>query len=229
MRNIQVLPKIEVWKDLVGYEGIYQVSNFGNVKSLDNDKTKKEKILKPSLKTDGYFQVCLQVNNIRKTYTIHSLVAVCFLNHIPDGTNNIVVDHINSVRTDNNLSNLRLVSNRFNLSRRVRKSNHVGVNYCNFHKRYTAKIFNKGKSKTLGYYKTEQEAIDSYKHALVCIETNDNFAFEYNEKTSKYKGVSFDKTRGKWIAQIKINYKKFFIGRFDTEIEAYNQYIKFKK
>ena len=217
----------EVWKDIVGYEGYYQVSDLGNVKSLGNEKTKKDKILKPSLSTNGYYQVGLQINGVRKTYKIHTLVAMSFLNHIPNGTHEVVVDHINTIRTDNNLNNLRLVSSRFNSSRRDRKSNHVGIAYCNFHKKYTAKIFHKGRSKTLGYYITEKEAIESYNNTLNLITTKEDFELEYKDKTSDYRGVSFDKTRNKWVAQIKINYKKYFIGRFNTELEANNAYLKF--
>jgi len=60
MKNIHVLPKqkdFEVWKDVVGYEGLYQVSNFGNVKSLGNSFSRKERFLKLSPQSKGYLTV----------------------------------------------------------------------------------------------------------------------------------------------------------------------------
>ena len=63
----------ETWKDIRGYEGLYQVSNFGNVRN------KKFKILKPRKNKNGYFQVNLSKNNKHKNYYIHRLVAIMFL------------------------------------------------------------------------------------------------------------------------------------------------------
>ena len=95
---------MEIWKDIPSYEGHYQVSNLGNVKSI---KYSRQRILKPATNIHGYFMVCLHVKNTQKLITIHSLVSMAFLNHKPNKTHEIVIDHINNLKTDNRLENLR--------------------------------------------------------------------------------------------------------------------------
>lgn len=69
----------ELWKDIPGYEGLYQVSNMGRVKSLGNGGThKSEKILKPH-KPHGYYQAVLFKNGIKKHFKVHRLVAEAFI------------------------------------------------------------------------------------------------------------------------------------------------------
>lgn len=101
---------IEIWKDIPNYEGLYQVSNLGRVKSLERidalGHRLKEKILKPKL-TRGYYEVGLFKNSIRKMYLVHRLVWEAFNGHIPEG---LQVNHINEVKTDNRLSNLNLMT-----------------------------------------------------------------------------------------------------------------------
>lgn len=231
MKNIHVLATDnisgEVWKDVIGYEGLYQVSNFGNVKSLGNEKTKKEKVLKAGLDGNGYLQVSLQINNIRKTFKVHKLVALCFLNHKPDGTNKIVVDHIDKNKLNNNLINLRLITNRENLSTQGGTSMFVGVYFCKSYKKWISKIQVNKKQVSLGYFDTENSAKEAYEDALKLLENGDISFVKFNKKSSQYKGVSFDKSRKKWLAQIKINYKKIFLGRYETEEEAKNAYEKY--
>ena len=97
----------EIWKDIKGYENIYQISNKGNVKSLGNNKTKKEKILKPSVDKGGYMFICLHKNGVKKKYLVHRLVAEAFYGRIPQG---MQVNHINEIKSDNRLENLNLMT-----------------------------------------------------------------------------------------------------------------------
>lgn len=99
----------EVWKDVVGYEGAYMVSNLGRVKSLPRVAKNRhgyrpirERVLKPAYK-NGYLYVSLKLNTKSKTYAIHRLVAEAF---IPNPYNKPCVDHINSIRDDNREVNL---------------------------------------------------------------------------------------------------------------------------
>lgn len=97
----------EIWKDIKNYEGLYQVSNMGRVKSLKRmmNKRKCEEIIKtPSLGGRGYKRVSLCNNGIIKYYSIHRLVAEAF---IPNEENKPTVDHIDRNISNNCVSNLR--------------------------------------------------------------------------------------------------------------------------
>ena len=105
---------IEIWKDVKGFEGLYQISNFGNVKSVDRiskhskgDLTLKGRILKPINIGKGYLGVALSKNGKVKNHYIHRLVAEAFINN---NENKPCIDHINGNRTDNRVNNLRWVN-----------------------------------------------------------------------------------------------------------------------
>lgn len=110
----------EIWKDVQGYERLYQVSNLGRVKSLGRfvDKLKchywqEEKILKLRKRADGYLNVILSKKGKTKTFSVHRLVAVAF---IPNPENKTEVDHINAIKTDNSVNNLRWASHKENMN-----------------------------------------------------------------------------------------------------------------
>lgn len=91
----------EVWQDIQGYSGIYQVSTLGRIRSL---KKGKIKLLKPYINNMGYAVLSLYANHKQKTYHVHKLVAETFLVKV-DGKN--YIDHINGIKTDNRIDNLR--------------------------------------------------------------------------------------------------------------------------
>lgn len=101
---------VEIWKDIEGYEGLYQVSNFGNVKSLNYRHTGKEKLLK-ARNNKGYLIICLWRDSKQKTFKVHRLVATAFL---PNPDSLPQVNHISEDKTNNTVSNLEWCSAEYN-------------------------------------------------------------------------------------------------------------------
>ena len=99
--------KNEEWRDVVGYEGRYQVSNMGRVKSLGRKdclgRIQKERILKPGVNGGGYLKVGLRAGGKQKMFLVHRLVCQSFHEN-PD--NKPQVNHLNEIKTDNRASNL---------------------------------------------------------------------------------------------------------------------------
>lgn len=102
---------MEVWKDIEGYEGLYQVSNLGNVRSLNWRNTGKIRNLTLKRHNRGYLQIELSKARVCKTFMVHRLVAKHFVPGYVDG---LVVNHINECKTDNRADNLEWVSQSIN-------------------------------------------------------------------------------------------------------------------
>ena len=169
MTNIQQ----EIWKDITNFEGYYQISNLGRVKSLERivphsaskNRTVFERILSPAFDKNGYERVNLSKNHKLKYLRVNVLVASAFLDS-HNFNKCYVVDHINNIKTDNRVCNLQIISTRENTSK-------------------------------------------------------DKFRLN---KSSKYVGVSFEKSSKKWVANIRINGKATKIGRFVNEYDAHLAY-----
>ena len=169
---------IEEWRDIVGYEGLYQISNLGMIKSLKKIKLnkglypfeQKEMVLKPGLNDKGYLIVVLTINKKRKTYSVHQLVAMSFLNHTPC-KHKLVVNHINFIKTDNRIENLEIVTNRenCNLKHIKHSSNYTGVSWNKADNKWLSFIKIKGKSKYLGRFINEEEASKAYENAYKAL------------------------------------------------------------
>lgn len=155
---------MEEFRDIPGYEGLYQVSNLGRVKSFWN---KTEKILKPAKNSNGYMQVVLCKSDIKKGVTIHQLIAMTFLGHEPCG-HGLVVDHINNDKTDNRLDNLQVVTHRFNVYKTQGKgtSKYKGVSWFKDRNKWRTQININGKFNHLGYFNCELAAHQAYQNKL---------------------------------------------------------------
>ena len=159
----------EVWKPIVGYEGIYEVSNFGNVRSF---KCKNVKIFKLSYNKLNYVTVTLHLNGKQKTRAVHQLVAEAFLGHTPCG-HELVIDHINDNKSDNRLENLQIVTTRFNCRKTQGKytSQYKGVHFSKYMNKWHSSIRINNKKVHLGYFSKEEEARDAYISKLNQIKT----------------------------------------------------------
>ena len=124
----------EIWKDIKGYVGFYQVSNLGRVRSVEREIYKSnnvKQISKSSIlkfeKSKGYNYVHLFKNGTRKRIAVHRLVAEAFIlnpNNLPE------VDHINTIRDDNRVENLRWVTHKENMNNELTKLN-IGKSVTN--------------------------------------------------------------------------------------------------
>lgn len=101
----------EIWKDIKDYEGLYQVSNLGRVKSLNYLRTEKEQILKTNKVCRGYYQVVLWKDKKPKRYSVHRLVAEAFL---PNPFNYPIINHKDENPSNNCSQNLEWVTYKYN-------------------------------------------------------------------------------------------------------------------
>lgn len=115
IKSFKSLNNFEVYKDIVDYEGQYQVSNLGNIYSV-----KRKKVMKPQVNCWGYLVIGLRnnKNKTRKIYQVHRLVAQAF---IPNPENKPQIDHINTQKSDNRVENLRWVTSKENMANPITK------------------------------------------------------------------------------------------------------------
>ena len=173
----------EIWKDIEGYDGYYQISNLGRVKSLSREiynkrgyfKT-KDKILKQCV-IKYYCYTFISYNGEKNTYTVHRLVAKYFIDNIH---NKPQVNHKNSNSSDNRIENLEWVSARENECHKQSKNKnntsiYTGVSFNLHSKKWRSTInFNK-KFIFLGYFNTQEEAYQ----ARCDYEKNNNIENKY--------------------------------------------------
>lgn len=159
----------EIWKDVIGYEGLYHISNTGRVRSF---LRKNEKTIKLNIDSNGYPIVSLTKNGKRKTRKRHQLVAEAFLSHIPCGFEKII-NHINHIKTDNRVENLEITTTRRNLLHETKLTKKLpGSYYEKRLKKWRSSIQVKGVTTYLGLYDTPEEASKVYMIAVVQLETN---------------------------------------------------------
>lgn len=131
---------MEVWKDIRGYEGLYQVSNLGNVRSLNWRNTGTVRNLTLKSHNRGYLKVELASKGKCKTFMVHRLVAFHFVPGYQDG---FVVNHINERKTDNRADNLEWVSQAKNTEYTLSKHSSVS-DRCRSNKRQIIQLKENG-------------------------------------------------------------------------------------
>ena len=164
---------MEIWKDIPGYEGLYQVSNLGIVKSLSRKVCNHQgcHISKEKIMTQQYLKKYKRVVLNGKSFMVHQLVAMAFLGHKPCG-HTLVIDHINDDASDNRLENLQIVTQRFNSYKTQGKgtSKYKGVGWSIEKNKWRSYIRINGFMKHLGYFNCEEEAHKVYQNKLKELE-----------------------------------------------------------
>ena len=169
----------EIWKDIPEYEGLYQVSSYGRIKSLDriivnngnlgmNKISRlKSKVLSKRI-SNGYNLVSLCKDGKMKQFKASRLVYATFVGDILD---DMVIDHINNISSDDRLENLQMISNRLNVSKdRKPKSKMTGSYKSSRTNKWFAQIVVNKKTIYIGQYDTEVEAHEAYINKLKELE-----------------------------------------------------------
>lgn len=147
------------WKSAIGYEGIYSVSNAGEIK---NDKTGR--IRKLNLDKYGYLTLVLSKCGKSKSHKVHRIVFNAFVGEFD---NNLVIDHKDGIKRNNKPENLRQILTRENTSRaKKRLSDFRGVRYFKGREKWGAEIQIDGVRYFLGLYEDEKQASNEYQIAL---------------------------------------------------------------
>lgn len=160
---------MEIWKSIQGYEGFYEVSNKGRIKSLkrtvknsgsySGKRIYHEKILKQNINRLGYHVVTLSKHSKRKFFIVHRIVANAFIDNpkkLPE------VNHKDLNKSNNNVQNLEWCTRSENVNHFYNKTNtsskHKGVYYQKDRKKWGAYVDYQGKRISLGRFNTESEA-----------------------------------------------------------------------
>jgi hypothetical protein len=152
------------WKEVPGYEGIYEVSDAGDIRSIKGFGYKDRKISKHR---NGYLQIMLHRNKVSINHMVHRLVMSAFV-----GPSELAVDHINGEKTDNRLSNLRYCTDRQNQNfgnksfKVAKSSKYIGVTWNETSRKWQASININGRRQHLGVFDDEHEASECYQDAL---------------------------------------------------------------
>lgn len=149
---------VEEWRDIEGFEGLYQVSNLGEVKSLRKEralghsvKVTEEHILRPSTHRDGYLRVVLMKDHVRYTRLIHRLVAQTFISN-PE--NKPTVNHLDEIKTHNSVDNLEWAT--------ISENTTYGNAYV---ERVKTQKMHQPKSKVVYQYTLDKELVAKYTSA----------------------------------------------------------------
>jgi len=166
----------EEWKDIPNYEGLYQASDLGRIKSLariairkNTSNYKKDTIILNQKIYVGNHYTHVDLYKIKnKKYCVHQLIAITFLNHAPCGYK-LVVDHKNNIKSDNRVVNLQIVTSRINTTKE-RQIESLGVTLVKTTKKWQAGIVIGKLSVHLGVFAEKHLAVKSYKIAAENID-----------------------------------------------------------
>lgn len=170
----------EEWRDIIGYEGLYQVSTHGRIKALQRAVPRrnimhpyKERIRKQGVTARGYCVVSLCKQGKTTWFSVHRLVAKHYL---LDYSQELLVNHINNVKVDNRLANLEMTTSRYNnhhYKMQICGQKFIGITENKGRNTYAARITHHKIPYFLGSFKTKEEAQNAYYAKLKELEDAD--------------------------------------------------------
>jgi len=212
---------MEIYTDVVGYENKYKISNYGNIISFAENK-KEGKPMKNSMDDKGYYYINLYKDDKQNAHAVSRLVGFAF---VENPENKPEIDHINRIRHDNYELNLRWATRAEQMENRdVRDTNKAGVSgviWCPRANKWRVNFVKNKVQWSLGHYDNVEEAIKVRRKA-----EQGEIKLTKRVKASNHPGIGFDKERNKWTCYKKIDGKRKYIGRFNTEKEAIDAYNK---
>jgi transcriptional regulator of met regulon len=193
----------EIWKDIPEYEGLYQISNLGNVRSQHSNRMngqKPGKLLKIALMKNGYMSLELRMSDTNKRHLVHRLIAESF---IPNPDNKPVVNHINGIKTDNRIENLEWCTH----SENVRHAINTGLRGTSFGPAKGTKPWNTDKTLSKEHKDKLSKAKlgkPSLKKRKV-IDTSTGIIYDGIQEAADAFGVKYSNMCGKLYKKNKIN------------------------
>lgn len=242
--------EVEVWKDVVGYEGLYEVSNLGRVKSIARNGTAGG-LMSLNINRSGYIYVGLRKSNVQKYQLVHRLVGLAFI-PLVDGKE--MINHKDGNKTNNNLGNLEWVNNSEN-RKHAYANNLQKVNLDKAHEAAWENQKRKVKQfsldgKIVAEFNSIQEAAITNGIGNTCIsqclsgryKQSGGFMWKYSEDVngdninplvetntenseSGIKYIARDRNRNKWIVKVGKKYLGKF-ERIEDAIEAKEKYMQ---
>lgn len=223
MQNTEIA---EIWKDIPDYEGLYSISNHGNIKSYDKivnckNGTRKVtgKLLTPAFH-EGYRFTLLTNSTTKKRWAVHRLVMYTFV-----GKSDLQIDHINTIKSCNFLWNLRYCTPKENTNYYIQSANKQSRGTNIKKTGWLGYVYFNNKHTSLGIYNSEELAHEAYKKAILeiaqgtfdPIKTRASNKRHRPNKTKENCGVSFDKHTGLWVAYMNFRRKKMYFGYHKTK------------
>jgi hypothetical protein len=193
----------EIWKDIPEYEGLYQISNLGNVRSQHFNKMSGQKpgqLLKIGLMYNGYLSIQLRMGDTNKRHLVHRLIAESFISN-PD--NKPVINHINGIKNDNRIENLEWCTQ----SENVRHAIDTGLRTSAFGPAKGTKPWNTDKLLS-EEHKTKLSKAKLGKPSLKkrkVIDTSTGIIYDGIQEAADAFGVKYSNMCGKLYKKNKIN------------------------
>lgn len=198
----------EIWKDIIGYEGLYQISNLGRVKSLPQKRVRgfctfisKEKILK-NIFTCGYYRVTLWKGTSKNRHFIHRLIAIHFIENL---NNHKIINHIDGDSSNNAIPNLEWCTQRENSThgkKAINKYKYQGIMRDNRLKKresWRASLNVGGKNIRSKTYRTQEEAYQAYLKLMEKHGITNKYSQPLPEKRQLWKRPYYEKASPNYL------------------------------